>query len=88
MECYDGFGITVDKKWATTRFYTDVKQLLSEKIKMGGTVISFGWNSIGMGKGRGFDIIEILLISHGRLHNDTIVTVETKTFSQEKLDLQ
>ena len=78
MECYKGVGLTVEKKWVTTKFYTDVKTCLSKKIKQGGVVISFGWNSIGMGKGRGFQIIEILLVSHGRLHNDTIVTVEKK----------
>lgn len=78
MECYEGIGHTVNKKWATTKFYSEVKTFLGEKIKAGGTVISFGWNSIGMGKKRGFIIIEILLVCHGRLHNDTIVTVEKK----------
>ena len=78
MECYEGFGATVDKKWATTKFYTGTKTALANKIKQGGLCISFGWNSIGLGKNRGFEIIEILLVSHGRLHNDTIVTVERK----------
>ena len=44
----------------------------------GGIAISCGWNSIGMGKTHGFEIIEILLVCHGRAHNDTIVTVERK----------
>ena len=35
-------------------------------------------NSIGIGKKKGFEIIEILLVCHGRAHNDTIVTVERK----------
>jgi hypothetical protein len=83
MECYEGIGHKVDKKWATTKFYSESKTLLADKIKVGGVVISFGWNSIGMGKKRGFEIIEILLVSHGRLHNDTIVTVEVK--NQRKL---
>jgi len=78
MECYDGFGKPVDKKWATTKFYTDVKNLLAQKIKPGGYVICCGWNSIGLGKKRGFKLIEVLLVCHGRLHNDTIVTVEQK----------
>jgi hypothetical protein len=78
IECYDGFGMTVDKKWATTKFYTDTKNLLAKLIEPGGLAISFGWNSIGLGKKRGFEIIEILLVSHGRLHNDTIVTVERR----------
>ena len=42
-------------------------------------MISFGWNSIGFGKNRGFEIIEILLVAHGGTKNDTIVTVERKT---------
>ena len=78
MECYDGIGCKVDKKWATTKFYSEAKTFLANKIKKGGVVISFGWNSIGMGKNRGFEIIEVLLVSHGRLHNDTICTVEVK----------
>jgi len=79
MKCYEGFGINnLDKKWATTKFYTDVKNELAEKIVYSGLSISFGWNSIGLGKTRGFEIIEILLVSHGRQHNDTIVTVERK----------
>jgi hypothetical protein len=78
MECYENIGLVPDKKWATTKFYTDVKNEIATKIKRGGVAISFGWNSIGFGKKRGFEIIEILLVSHGRLHNDTIVTVERK----------
>ena len=44
----------------------------------GGFCISFGWNSNGMGKNRGFEIVEILLVAHGGHHNDTIVTVEKR----------
>ena len=78
MECYEGIGKVPDKKWATTKFYTDVKNGLAKVIKPGGLCISFGWNTIGLGKVRGFEIIEVLVISHGRLHNDTLVTVEKK----------
>ena len=84
VECYQGFGMTVDKQFATTKFYTIAKDLLSEKIIPGGLVISCGWNSIGMGKKRGFEIIEILLVCHGRSHNDTIVTVEKKKLPIKK----
>jgi len=52
------------------------KQLLSLKIKRDGYCISFGWNSSGIGKKRGFEIVEILLVAHGGGHNDTIITVE------------
>ncbi len=83
MECYDGIGCKVDKKWATTKFYSEAKQYLADRVRVGGIVISFGWNSIGMGKKRGFEIIEILLVSHGRLHNDTICTVEKKLINSQ-----
>ena len=85
MECYEGIGLTPDKKWATTKFYTDVKNGLAKIIKLGGVCISFGWNTIGLGKKRGFEIIEVLVISHGRLHNDTLVTVEKKLYPPLKL---
>lgn len=50
-------------------------------VAPGGLVISFGWDSTGMGKGRGFETVEILLVNHGACHNDTIVTVERKSGS-------
>jgi len=73
-ECYKGIG-RYDTKLSTWKNWKD---LLSKKIKVGGKVISFGWNSNGMGRNRGFEIIEILLVAHGSNHNDTICTVEVK----------
>lgn len=50
-----------------------------EDIKNGGgKVITFGWNSGGIGKTNGFEISRILLVPHGGWHNDTICTVEIK----------
>ncbi|GAH81276.1 unnamed protein product [marine sediment metagenome] len=51
---------------------------MAKKIKKGGIVISFGWNSGGFGKNREFEIKEILLVAHGGNHNDTICVVEVK----------
>ena len=47
-------------------------------IKPGGYAICCGWTSQGLGKNRGFEMIEILLVPHGGSKNDTIVTVEVK----------
>jgi len=33
---------------------------------------------MGIGKNRGFEMVEILLVPHGGSKNDTIVTVERK----------
>lgn len=69
-EMYEGIGLR--KKVSV------LLDLVSKKVKVGGHVISFGWNSNGLGKKRGFEIVEILLIAHGGSHNDTIVVVEKK----------
>lgn len=45
-------------------------------------MISFGWNSNGIGKKHHFDITRILVVAHGGHHNDTIVTVEKKAYSK------
>lgn len=62
----------------STQFYNRAMNPIADKINRSGHAISFGWNSNAFGKGRGFKIIEILLVAHGGHHNDTIVTVEQK----------
>jgi hypothetical protein len=47
-------------------------------LKPGGHVITCGWNTVGMGKVAGYEIVEILLVCHGSDHNDTITLVECK----------
>ena len=59
-------------------FYEKVKSELCEKIKKGGYAISFGWNTNGFGKARGFKIVEIMCVAHGGSKNDTICVVEIK----------
>ena len=54
------------------------KKEISRIVKKGGYVLTFGWNSGGIGKTKGFEIVEILIVAHGGWHNDTIVTVEKK----------
>lgn len=76
-ECYQSFGREITGREATN-FYGDLRKAIKHIIVPGGVSISFGWNSIGMGKTHGFEILEILLVCHGRAHNDTIVTVERK----------
>lgn len=59
-------------------YWAKCKDEIARIVKPNGKVISFCWDSNGIGKNRGFEIIEILLVCHGACHNDTIVTVETK----------
>lgn len=80
-ECYEGIGIKPTQQDTQSRFYNKVMNAICNRIKVGGYSISFGWNSSGFGKNRGFKIIEILLIAHGGHHNDTICVVEQKVQS-------
>ena len=57
-------------------YWAKCKDEMARACKPGGHVISFCWDSVGMGKKRGFEIVEVLLICHGACHNDTIVTVD------------
>lgn len=78
-ECYNSVGYNVT--WDTTKasFWGNHKREISRIVKLGGKVITFGWNSGGIGYKYGFEIQRILLVPHGGWHNDTICTVEIKT---------
>lgn len=78
-ECYNDVGYNVT--WDTTKasFWGNHKREISRIVKIGGKVITFGWNSGGIGYKYGFEIQRILLVPHGGWHNDTICTVEVKT---------
>jgi len=66
------------KKFSSMKYWADCKNEIARIIKPGGKVICFGWNSMGLGKNRGFEMEKILLVAHGGSRNDTIVTVENK----------
>ena len=82
-ECYNNVGYNVT--WDTTKasFWGNHKREISRIVKIGGKVLTFGWNSGGIGYKYGFEIERILLVPHGGWHNDTICTVEVKTHEPE-----
>ena len=85
-ECYDEVGRHMEQDDALLGYKRgQYKALISPLIIPGGISISCGWNSIGMGKKFGFEILEILLVCHGSDHNDTIVTVERKLHGNMEL---
>lgn len=77
-ECYKHLKNKVHMDDTNAYFYSSVMTVISPKMPVGSHVISFGWQSNGFGKIRGFECIEILLVAHGGHHNDTICTVERK----------
>lgn len=77
-ECYRKLGKSVTMKTTQSSYWSNHKKEISRIVKKEGIVITCSWNSGGMGKNNGFEIIEILLTAHGGWHNDTILVVEQK----------
>jgi hypothetical protein len=84
IECYKGAGKDFSHFAKDGHGWKRHRDLFAALIKPGGYVLSFGWNSNGIGKERGFEKVEILLVAHGREHNDTICTVERKVESAQQ----
>ncbi len=82
-ECYNNVGYNVTLDTTKASFWGNHKREISRIVKLGGKVITFGWNSGGIGYKYGFEIERILLVPHGGWHNDTICTVEIKTHEGE-----
>lgn len=77
-EVYKSLGKTVNMQTTQASYWSNQKKEIARIVKPNGKVITFGWNSNGIGKTRGFEIKRILLVAHGGWHNDTICTVEIK----------
>lgn len=67
---------------ANMRYWRECKDEIARVCKLGGRVISCGWNTNGIGAGRGFELNKVLVVAHGGGRNDTLVTVETKLTHQ------
>lgn len=77
-ECYKSLDMTVNMQTTQSSYWAKHKKEISRILKPGGKVITFGWNTGGIGKGNGFQIGKILMVAHGGWHNDTICTLEIK----------
>ena len=80
-EMYQSNGLSLNHPMNNS-YWTNCKKEIARIIRPKGKVISFGWNSGGIGKKNGFKIEKILLVNHGSQHNDTICTLEVKATSE------
>jgi hypothetical protein len=86
-ECYKSVGLEVGmKETQSALLYKRVRDALMPILAPNAVVLSFGWNTVGMGKGRGFEIEEVLLCCHGGAHNDTICMAERRDTVKRRLD--
>jgi len=78
-ECYKEIGVKVSMTDTQSAvLYQKVRHALFPLLTPTATVLSFGWNSVGMGSGMGFEPLEYLLVAHGGAHNDTICVAERR----------
>lgn len=77
-ECYQQIGRKATMQDTQSKSWSDWKNALAYLIRPCGYVLSFGWNTVGMGKKRGFKLVEIMMVCHGGMHNDTICLAEQK----------
>ncbi len=73
QECYARPGLG-RLKFSNALLIGQVRKIAPDLVKVGGHVITFGWNSNGMGEP--FRKKELLIVAHGSSHNDTICVVE------------
>lgn len=87
QECYQSIGLNQPSfdEFSDMVHWSKEKDLCYDLLSAGGVFLQFGWHSNGMGKGRGMQIEEILLVAHGRAHNDTICMAERKLAHQPKM---
>lgn len=76
-ESYRAAGLPIGRQTTqNAALYARVRAALKPLLTPNATVLSFGWNSAGMGPG--FKRIELLLVAHGGAHNDTICLAERR----------
>lgn len=78
-ECYKTYGKERFTANVTNmRYWSQCKTEIARILKPGGKVMCFGWNTMGIGMKRGFEMTRVLMVPHGGSRNDTIATVETR----------
>lgn len=77
-EHYKKAGIAITGWHTSSGWVAAIKNQAARVLKPNGKAICFGWNSMGLGKKRGFELGRILLVPHGGAKHDTICTVEYK----------
>lgn len=55
-----------------------VKTELPFIVNVGGVVISYGYDTTGLGGRRGFELIHVCIVNHSGDHNDTLCIIEKK----------
>ena len=78
-ECYKSVGLKVGmKETQSALLYQRVRDAMVPVATEDAIVLSFGWNTNGMGKRCGFEPIEYMICDHGGAHNSTLCLAERR----------
>jgi len=80
-----GLGFTNDDSHYYSSNWKNERRIINELLEVNGHVISFGWNTSGMGSFDGYTAQEILMVCHGGARYDTLCIVEKKVSHQPAL---
>jgi len=75
---YDSIGIKHDDGGSNAKLYARVRRAFEPMVKVGGVVLTFGWNTHGMMTSRAYAREALLVVCHGQAHNDTLCLCERK----------
>jgi len=76
-ECYATAGMKAGMAdTQNAKLVKECRDLLRQIARPGAVCLSFGWNSAGMGKE--WNLEELILVTHGSCHNDTICMAERR----------
>ena len=85
-ECYKRSKIKCSKTdTQNSALHARCRRHIDQILRPGGIVLSFGWNSTGMG--RAYKTKEIMMVAHGGSHNDTICVAQEKSSGDPLFDL-
>ena len=75
---FDKLNLKIDKRYTRTEYWSKLKKEISRILKKDGYAISIGYNSGGIGKTNGFNIEDILILSHISFNRDIFCVIEKK----------
>jgi len=81
-ELYNSIGLSCKQEDTQASAWTRWGEGIRMALKVGGICIKCGWNSCRPFEG--CRLVEMLIVCHGGMHNDTIVTVWEKTYHQQQ----
>ena len=75
-----------DADTQSAKLVKECRDLMRQIASPQAVCLSFGWNTNGMGKKRGYEPIEIMIVDHGGSHNATLCLAEKRLPEEKELD--